>query len=59
MTSEIRSVSKIRDRLNEAQRLGFKKAIIPNCDSQDIKGLSGIELIGVDTVDKAVNQALA
>ena len=59
LTSEIRSVSKIRDRLNEAQRLGFKKAIIPNCDSQDIKGLSGIELIGVDTVDKAVNQALA
>ena len=59
LTSEIRSVSKIRDRLNEAQRLGFKKAIVPNCDSQDIKGFSGIELIGVDTVDKAVNQALA
>lgn len=59
LTSEIRSVSKIRDRLNEAQRLGFKKAIIPSSDSQDIKGFSGIELIGVDTVDKAVSQALA
>lgn len=58
LTSEIRSVSKIRDRLNEAQRLGFKKAIIPSSDSQDIKGFSGIDLIGVDTVDKAVSQAL-
>ena len=46
---EVRNVSKLKQRLNEAEKLGFKKAIIPDCDIKagkiklkKVKNINGI-----------------
>ncbi|MFN3531775.1 MAG: DNA repair protein RadA [Candidatus Brocadia sp.] len=51
---EVRSVSQIEIRLKEAQRLGFKRAVVPK---ENVKGIGkdlGIELIGVCYLSEAV-----
>ena len=58
LTGEIRSVSQIENRIKEAIRLGFKKAIIPESNYNMIKAVKGMQdilLIPVKYVDKAIN----
>ncbi|WP_270182764.1 DNA repair protein RadA [Alkalihalobacillus sp. CinArs1] len=58
LTGEIRRVSRIEQRVQEAAKLGFERAIIPK---KNIGGWSfpeGIQVIGVQTVDEALNEAL-
>jgi DNA repair protein RadA/Sms len=55
---EIRTVSHIEKRVQEASKLGFTRIIIPQ---NNVKGLSrpeGIECIGVDRIDEAVGALL-
>jgi DNA repair protein RadA/Sms len=40
LTGEVRPVTKIELRLREAHRLGFKKAIIPNCKNINFKNMA-------------------
>ena len=54
---EIRPVPQLERRLNEAQRLGFKRAIIPAAQLSDAHG-SSLELAAVATVGEAVRKAL-
>ena len=56
LAGEIRSVSQINKRVNEASRLGFKKCIVPY---YNLKGISAelsqsIEIVGVRSVREAV-----
>ncbi len=51
---EVRSVSQIEIRLKEAQRLGFKKALIPKNNVKGIGKESGMELIEVNYLSEAV-----
>jgi DNA repair protein RadA/Sms len=58
LTGEVRGVSRVDQRVKEAQKLGFKRAIVPE---KCIKGWtppSGIEIIGVNTVAEALKAAL-
>jgi DNA repair protein RadA/Sms len=58
LTGEVRRVSRIEQRISEAEKLGFKRAIIPR---QNVGGWtvpSGIEVIGVSTVREAMEQAM-
>lgn len=56
LAGEIRSISQIALRINEAQKLGFKRCVLPR---NNYKGLSdkksGIELIPVSTLKEALD----
>lgn len=56
LSSEVRSVSQIETRLNEADKLGFHRCVIPrnNCKNKNIKK-SKISLIPVETVKQALD----
>lgn len=49
---EIRNVSKLEQRLKEAEKLGFNKAIIPNVDIKSDK----IKLIKIKNIPEAIKQ---
>ena len=42
-------------RVSEAKKLGFKKAIIPASNLNSASGVKGIEVIGVANVKEAVD----
>lgn len=50
---EIRSVSHIRQRIDEAVRLGFTKIIIPKHSMKGINQIDGIEIYGVSNLKQA------
>lgn len=55
---EIRTVSQIEPRLNEASKLGFERAIVP---ANNIKGTTipkGLEVMGVDRLNKVLDLVL-
>ena len=56
LSSEVRSVSQLIVRLNEAERLGFKRCILPknNLKSKDIKTKT-LELVPVTQVREALD----
>jgi len=56
LTGEVRAISYIERRISEAKKLGFKKCLIPNANLKSVKGLTGIEIIGVGTVKEAINK---
>jgi DNA repair protein RadA/Sms len=58
LTSEVRSVSHIQQRCSEAQRLGFKRCIIPASNLNGLRERLTLELIGVNTVKEAANHTL-
>jgi len=56
LSSEVRSVSQLAARINEADKLGFKKCIVPKNNlkiNMDLKG-KNINVIGVETVKEAL-----
>lgn len=54
LTGEVRRVSRIDQRVHEAAKLGFKRAIIPAKNVEGWTKPSGIEVIGVSTVEEAL-----
>jgi DNA repair protein RadA/Sms len=58
LTGEVRGVSRIDQRVKEAEKLGFRRVIMPE---KSLKGWippSGMEIIGVNTVAEALKAAL-
>ncbi len=56
LSGEIRSVSRVQSRINEAARLGFKQCILPSsCIKQITNKPTDIELIGVRNIKEALN----
>ncbi|GAF66174.1 putatice ATPase [Bacillus sp. TS-2] len=58
LTGEIRRVSRIEQRVNEAAKLGFKRMIIPEKNMGGWTAPKGIKIIGVTTVEEALDTAL-
>src|SRR5699024_5266187 len=58
LTGEIRRVSRIDQRLHEAAKLGFKRAIIPARNLESWKGPESLEVIGVDSIQEALQITL-
>ena len=54
LAGEVRAVSQIRERLTEAEKLGFKKAIIPKSNLKSLNYKGKIEIIGVTNVHSAI-----
>lgn len=57
LTGEIRRVTKIEQRLQEAAKLGFKRAIVPASNLSGVDIPAGIEAIGVKTLKQAIRFA--
>ena len=55
LSGEVRSVSMAEQRVSEAKKLGFKKAVIPMSNLASVKNISGITVVGVANVKEAVD----
>ena len=56
LSGEIRSVSRVQSRINEAARLGFTQCVLPSsCIKQITKKPDQIELIGVKNIKEALS----
>ncbi|CAL27095.1 DNA repair protein RadA [Staphylococcus carnosus] len=58
LTGEVRRVSRIEQRVQEAAKLGFKRVIIPKTNSGGWDFPEGIQVIGVTSVHEALDFAL-
>lgn len=56
LTGEIRRVSQIKERLNEAAKLGFKRVYIPSNNYEELDGTYDIEVIPVKTIQESVRK---
>ncbi|HXG30631.1 MAG TPA: DNA repair protein RadA, partial [Thermodesulfobacteriota bacterium] len=55
LSGEIRGVSQPELRLKEAEKLGFKKCVLPRINSDRLKpSESSLSLIGVGSIEKAI-----
>ena len=54
LTGEVRSVNMIDKRLKEAEKLGFKKCIIPENNKKLLKDNYKLDIIGVRNIDDAL-----
>lgn len=54
LTGEIRSVNLIEKRLKEAEKLGFKKCIIPESNKKLLKENYKLDIIGVKNINEAM-----
>ncbi len=58
LSAEVRAVTQAEPRILEAQRLGFKRCIIAKNNLKELKVKGPIELVGVETVNQALEVAL-
>lgn len=58
LAGEIRTVSQIAVRVNEAKRLGFTTCIVPVNTKDSLKNIEGIEIIYVNSVVDAINRVI-
>ncbi len=62
LTGEIRPVSRISQRLNEALKLGFKRFVLPQANLDEIKKetakYKSMQLVGVDNIKEAIGIGL-
>lgn len=58
LTGEVRRVNRIEQRVQEAQKLGFTRIIVPANNLSGWSAPDGIEVIGVKTISQALKIAL-
>ena len=54
LTGEVRAVNMLEKRLKEAERLGFKKCIIPESNKKLLKESFKLDIIGVKNINEAI-----
>jgi DNA repair protein RadA/Sms len=55
---EIRSVGHIEKRIQEAEKLGFKRIIIPQNSAKNIKKAGSVKIEAVESLSEAINKSL-
>lgn len=55
LSGEVRAVSMPEQRVAEARKLGFKTCIMPQVSKDMLKKMEGIEVIGVKSINQAMN----
>lgn len=58
LSGEVRAVDYIERRVREAEKLGFKKCIVPNGNLKELHTFKGIEVVGVKMVGEAIKECL-
>lgn len=56
LTGEVRRINMIEKRLKEAEKLGFKKCIIPESNKKSLKESFKLDIIGVQNVQEAMKR---
>ena len=56
LTGEVRRINLIEKRLKEAEKMGFKKCIIPESNKKGLKEKFKLDIIGVKDVNEAMNR---
>lgn len=56
LTGEVRRVSRIEHRVQEAAKLGFKRAFIPVSNIGGWDYPAGIQVVGVETISDSLRQ---
>jgi len=54
LTGEVRGVSQIDSRVAESRKMGFTRCVLPKSSLEQSRGDTGMTLLGVSTVDEAV-----
>ena len=54
LSGEVRAVSMPEQRVAEAKKLGFETCIMPEVSTSMVKGVEGIKIIGVNTINDAI-----
>lgn len=54
LSGEVRAVSMPEQRVAEAKKLGFETCIVPEVSKELLKGIKGIKIIGVNTINDAI-----
>ncbi|MBW1770493.1 MAG: DNA repair protein RadA [Deltaproteobacteria bacterium] len=52
LTGEIRSINQVGPRVQEAQKMGFTRCLLPEQNLEHIKGIADIETVGVRTISE-------
>lgn len=55
LSGEVRSVSQAEQRVAEAKKLGFHTCVLPRASAEKIKAMEGIRIIGVRSVQEAID----
>ena len=55
LSGEVRAVTMPEQRVAEAKKLGFKVCVVPEVSLKSIGKVEGIEVIGVKSVNQAMN----
>ncbi|WP_010279494.1 DNA repair protein RadA [Paenibacillus senegalensis] len=58
LTGEVRGVSRIEQRVKEAQKLGFQRIIMPKKSLKGWTAPEGLEIVAVSTVSEALSAAI-
>ena len=58
LTGEVRGVSQIASRVKEAQKLGFKRVILPAANLKELGNISTVEMLGVTNLGQVLEHAL-
>jgi len=58
LAGEVRAVAQAEARLSEAARLGFRRAVIPAGNARHVEAPAGMEVLGVETVEEALQSLL-
>jgi DNA repair protein RadA/Sms len=56
LTGEVRGTMQAVGRAREAQALGFKKIVIPSSNTSGLERLLGVKVVGVRSVDEALEE---
>ena len=56
LAGEVRSIAQLAERLSEAEKLGFEKAIVPQSNMRNLNYKGAIKVFGADTVQKAIEE---
>ncbi len=58
LAGEVRAVAQAEARLAEAARLGFRMAVVPGGTARHAEAPAGLEVVGVETVEEALERLL-
>jgi len=56
LSGEVRGINRSEVRVKEAVRLGFQHVLLPRQNREKMKGIKGIDLIGVGSVQEAIGR---
>lgn len=54
LTGEVRGITQCEKRVHEAQKMGFKRCLVPHANIKHLKSPKGISIIGVKSVEDAL-----